>query len=81
MDPNKKKEIVDDLITFNKSKEYYAGIVKHWKRGYLLYGPQGIGRSSLMQNIIQTPSSTQLLAAQATTDEDLVSAYQSVGLQ
>ncbi|KAJ4974173.1 hypothetical protein NE237_007347 [Protea cynaroides] len=48
MDPVKKKEIVDDLITFSKSKEYYKKIGKAWKRGYLLYGPPGTGKSSMI---------------------------------
>ncbi|KAL2528326.1 AAA-ATPase 1 [Forsythia ovata] len=36
MDPNKKEEILKDLITFSKAKDYYAKIGKAWKRGYLL---------------------------------------------
>ncbi|XP_061367708.1 AAA-ATPase At3g28580-like [Gastrolobium bilobum] len=51
MDPNKKKEIVDDLTTFSKAKEYYARIGKPWKRGYLLYGPPGTGKSTLISAI------------------------------
>ncbi|CAJ2630907.1 unnamed protein product [Trifolium pratense] len=51
MDPKSKKEIVDDLIRFSKSKEYYARIGKPWKRGYLLYGPPGTGKSSLVAAI------------------------------
>ena len=51
MDPNKKKEIIDDLTTFSKSKEYYARIGKPWKRGYLLYGPPGTGKSTLIAAI------------------------------
>jgi hypothetical protein len=30
MNPKKKKEIVDDLVTFSKAKEYYAKIGKPW---------------------------------------------------
>lgn len=30
MDPNK-KEIMDDLVTFSKAKEYYQRIGKAWK--------------------------------------------------
>nr|XP_016474092.1 PREDICTED: AAA-ATPase At3g28580-like [Nicotiana tabacum] len=48
MDPNKKQEIMDDLQTFSKSKDYYAKIGKAWKRGYLLYGPPGTGKSSMI---------------------------------
>ena len=46
-----KKEIVGDLVTFSKAKEYYAKIGKPWKRGYLLYGPPGTGKSSLVAAI------------------------------
>ncbi|WJX15318.1 hypothetical protein P8452_05471 [Trifolium repens] len=45
------REIVDDLIRFSKSKDYYARIGKPWKRGYLLYGPPGTGKSSLVAAI------------------------------
>uniref|UniRef100_A0ACD6A692 Uncharacterized protein n=1 Tax=Avena sativa TaxID=4498 RepID=A0ACD6A692_AVESA len=48
MDPAKKKEIVDDLDTFKKGKDYYAQIGKAWKRGYLLYGPPGTGKSAMI---------------------------------
>ncbi|KAK9107843.1 hypothetical protein Syun_023854 [Stephania yunnanensis] len=48
MDPVKKKEIVDDLMTFSKGKGYYAKVGKAWKRGYLLYGPPGTGKSSMV---------------------------------
>ncbi|KAL0307358.1 UNVERIFIED_CONTAM: AAA-ATPase ASD, mitochondrial [Sesamum angustifolium] len=46
--PRKKQEIVDDLINFSKSKDYYAKIGKPWKRGYLLYGPPGTGKSTMI---------------------------------
>ncbi|XP_057447562.1 AAA-ATPase At3g28510-like [Lotus japonicus] len=51
MDPEKKKEIIDDLTTFREAKEYYARIGKPWKRGYLLYGPPGTGKSTLVAAI------------------------------
>ncbi|KAH7554011.1 hypothetical protein ACOSQ2_029319 [Xanthoceras sorbifolium] len=51
MDPKKKKEIIDDLVTFHQSKEYYARIGKAWKRGYLLYGPPGTGKSTMIAAI------------------------------
>nr|GEY09815.1 AAA-ATPase ASD, mitochondrial-like [Tanacetum cinerariifolium] len=56
MDPNKKKEILNDLITFTKSKDYYKKVGKSWKRGYLLYGPPGTGKSSMiaaMANLLE----------------------------
>ncbi|XP_040985644.1 AAA-ATPase At3g28510-like [Juglans microcarpa x Juglans regia] len=48
MDPEKKQEIVDDLLTFSNSKNFYAKIGKPWKRGYLLYGPPGTGKSTMI---------------------------------
>lgn len=48
MEPEKKEEIVEDLLTFTKSKDFYARIGKAWKRGYLLYGPPGTGKSTMI---------------------------------
>lgn len=48
MKPEKKEAIIDDLLTFTKSKDYYARIGKTWKRGYLLYGPPGTGKSTMI---------------------------------
>ncbi|RZC67570.1 hypothetical protein C5167_011262 [Papaver somniferum] len=48
MDPVKKQEIIDDLVTFSMSRDYYMKIGKPWKRGYLLYGPPGTGKSSMI---------------------------------
>ncbi|KAJ4959671.1 hypothetical protein NE237_019581 [Protea cynaroides] len=48
MDPQKKQEIEDDLLTFSNSKDYYAKIGKAWKRGYLLYGPPGTGKTTMI---------------------------------
>ncbi|KAF0908839.1 hypothetical protein E2562_028723 [Oryza meyeriana var. granulata] len=48
MDPAKKKEIMDDLDAFRKGKEYYARVGKAWKRGYLLHGPPGTGKSTMI---------------------------------
>ncbi|OMO66269.1 ATPase, AAA-type, core [Corchorus capsularis] len=51
MDPVKKKEIMDELVNFSQSKDYYARIGKAWKRGYLLYGPPGTGKSTMIAAI------------------------------
>ncbi|CAL5325009.1 unnamed protein product [Camellia sinensis] len=45
MEPKKKQEIINDLITFTKSKDYYKKIGKAWKREYLLFGPPGTGKA------------------------------------
>ncbi|XP_057514551.1 AAA-ATPase ASD, mitochondrial-like [Actinidia eriantha] len=48
METEKKQEIVEDLLTFSQSKDFYARIGKAWKRGYLLYGPPGTGKSTMI---------------------------------
>ncbi|XP_011028680.1 PREDICTED: probable mitochondrial chaperone BCS1-B [Populus euphratica] len=48
MEHAKKQEIIEDLVTFSKSKDFYARIGKAWKRGYLLYGPPGTGKSTMI---------------------------------
>lgn len=48
MDEGKKKEIVEDLLAFKNGKDYYARIGKAWKRGYLLYGPPGTRKSTMI---------------------------------
>jgi len=48
MDPAKKKEIMDDLDAFRGGKDYYTRVGKAWKRGYLLYGPPGSGKSTMI---------------------------------
>ncbi|XP_058188150.1 AAA-ATPase At3g28580-like isoform X1 [Rhododendron vialii] len=56
MEENKKKKIMNDLITFTKSKDYYKKIGKAWKRGYLLFGPPGTGKSTMiaaMANLLE----------------------------
>ncbi|KAI3690170.1 hypothetical protein L2E82_48145 [Cichorium intybus] len=56
MHPKKKKDILDDLMMFSKSKDYYKKVGKSWKRGYLLYGPPGTGKSSMiaaMANLLE----------------------------
>ncbi|CAH9077644.1 unnamed protein product [Cuscuta epithymum] len=48
MDPEMKKEIIEDLDRFVSRRDYYRRVGKAWKRGYLLYGPPGTGKSSLI---------------------------------
>ncbi|XVF16526.1 hypothetical protein REPUB_Repub10bG0039300 [Reevesia pubescens] len=48
IDPKKKEEIINDLLTFSKAKDYYTKLGKPWKRGYLLYGPPGTGKSTMI---------------------------------
>ncbi|KAK6136732.1 hypothetical protein DH2020_029560 [Rehmannia glutinosa] len=48
MDDEIKNAIIDDLDRFLKRKEFYRKVGKAWKRGYLLFGPPGTGKSSLI---------------------------------
>ncbi|KAM3191189.1 hypothetical protein ACQJBY_068864 [Aegilops geniculata] len=48
MNPAKKRMIMDDLDDFRDSSDYYRRIGKAWKRGYLLCGPPGTGKSSMV---------------------------------
>ncbi|KAK7266281.1 hypothetical protein RIF29_18924 [Crotalaria pallida] len=48
LEHNKKEEIIKDLEKFKRGKEYYAKIGKAWKRGYLLHGPPGTGKSTMI---------------------------------
>ncbi|XP_027151229.1 AAA-ATPase At3g50940-like [Coffea eugenioides] len=48
MDPEVKKELMQDLDRFVRRRTFYKRVGKAWKRGYLLYGPPGTGKSSLV---------------------------------
>ncbi|XP_030450180.1 protein HYPER-SENSITIVITY-RELATED 4-like [Syzygium oleosum] len=48
IDSDLKKTIMEDLNRFVKRKDYYGRVGKAWKRGYLLFGPPGTGKSSLV---------------------------------
>uniref|UniRef100_A0A0E0MM96 AAA+ ATPase domain-containing protein n=1 Tax=Oryza punctata TaxID=4537 RepID=A0A0E0MM96_ORYPU len=48
MDHAKKVDIMEDLTAFEKGKEYHSKVGKAWKRGYLLHGPPGTGKSTMI---------------------------------
>uniref|UniRef100_M1C264 ATP binding protein n=2 Tax=Solanum tuberosum TaxID=4113 RepID=M1C264_SOLTU len=51
MESDQKDMILKDLEKFMTRKEYYRKVGKAWKRGYLLFGPPGTGKSSLIAAI------------------------------
>nr|GMC82434.1 AAA-ATPase At4g25835-like [Ipomoea batatas] len=48
LEPELKNQLRDDLSAFADGKEFYSNTGRAWKRGYLLYGPPGSGKSSLI---------------------------------
>ncbi|CAL5361739.1 unnamed protein product [Camellia sinensis] len=48
MDCDEKRMLVKDLKRSVKRKDFYRRVGKVWKRGYLLFGPPGTGKSSLI---------------------------------
>ncbi|XP_024982065.1 AAA-ATPase At3g50940-like [Cynara cardunculus var. scolymus] len=52
MDADMKEMVKKDLDRFVARREYYRKVGKAWKRGYLLHGPPGTGKSSLIAAIV-----------------------------
>ncbi|XP_059064298.1 AAA-ATPase At3g28610-like, partial [Cryptomeria japonica] len=51
LDPLLKSTILRDLDRFNRGRVFYRRIGRSWKRGYLLHGPPGTRKSSLIAAI------------------------------
>ncbi|EEC84666.1 hypothetical protein OsI_31566 [Oryza sativa Indica Group] len=48
LDPELKARLLADLTAFADGSEFYRRTGRPWKRGYLLHGPPGSGKSSLI---------------------------------
>ncbi|XP_020110511.1 AAA-ATPase At4g30250-like [Ananas comosus] len=48
LDPALKSRLVADLSAFADARDFYRRTGRPWKRGYLLHGPPGSGKSSLV---------------------------------
>lgn len=48
LEPQLKQQIMGDLTAFSNGRDFYQRVGRAWKRGYLLYGPPGSGKSSLI---------------------------------
>ncbi|KAL6220657.1 hypothetical protein ACLB2K_008413 [Fragaria x ananassa] len=48
MEPELKRTILEDLDRFVRRKNFYRKVGKAWKRGYLLHGPLGTAKSSMV---------------------------------
>ena len=75
-----KKELLDDINRFSASKARYGRVGVTWKRGYLLHGEPGTGKTSVISAIANTTNRDIYLMnlSQLRSDEELHSALLGV---
>jgi transitional endoplasmic reticulum ATPase len=54
LDPAMKKALIDDHLTFFKSKDRYLKLQVPWKRGVIYYGPPGNGKTISIKAMMHT---------------------------
>lgn len=73
------KNIKDDLkLTiegFLKSSEFYKTNNIPWKRGVILHGPPGCGKSSIIKSVINEYPFKAITVASGATNEDMMDAF------
>lgn len=80
MDETQKHRILDDIKQFFEDHEWYANKGIPYKRGYLLYGPPGCGKTSLIKLIASELNKDirYINIPAITSDRELASAFNEI---
>ncbi|KAG2225797.1 hypothetical protein INT45_007041 [Circinella minor] len=73
---NQKEEVLEDLMAFRTQKEWYVKTGIPYRRGYLLHGPPGTGKTSFIQSLASKVNMGVALISLTTamSDDDFVQA-------
>lgn len=68
------ERILNDILTFKESKEWYNDRGIPYRRGYLLHGPPGTGKTSFIQSLAsKVKMNVAILNLSAASDDDSLS--------